>query len=377
MVTWFQKVILFILGFVWCLLALAGLLGFPVVSVLPVWMIVAVVIAGLVVGLVPFVFWWLIRRNSPAYGARRSFLAFALAGILSAMGLAAFPVYYFAYWVDAGPSHMPLATLSNGKKTVVFQGMQHVGSEDFYKSVVFDLEKALADGYTLFYEGVQPVADRPDLNEWFNKTLRGTEKDLSAGYQQLADACSMKFQLTYFEPLLADKTVNPKRHVTADVTYLDMKNEYDRLLKDDPSFVEALRNANARKAASSEDNDPLMRIIANVGAATPEQKNLIGILCRGIMSQVISGAASADPIERIILDFRNRALARFIQDSEATKIYITYGAKHFTGVVADLKTLDPAWTVQSIQWGRAMSNPRAPSPPSWDWQAMLRPSAAK
>jgi hypothetical protein len=31
---------------------------------------------------------------------------------------------------------VPLATLSNCQKTVVFQGMQHIGSGDFYKSVV-------------------------------------------------------------------------------------------------------------------------------------------------------------------------------------------------------------------------------------------------
>ena len=43
--------------------------------------------------------------------------------------------------------------------------MQHIGSGDFYKSVVFDLEQALADGYTLFYEGVTPMAGRPDLTD--------------------------------------------------------------------------------------------------------------------------------------------------------------------------------------------------------------------
>jgi hypothetical protein len=79
------------------------------------------------------------------------------------------PIYYLANWVQTGPTALPLATLVNGQKTVVFQGMQHVASEDFYKSVVFDLEKALVDGYTLFCEGVQPVPGRPDLNEWFNK----------------------------------------------------------------------------------------------------------------------------------------------------------------------------------------------------------------
>ncbi|MCZ8376934.1 MAG: hypothetical protein O9342_16290 [Beijerinckiaceae bacterium] len=376
MLTWFQKLVLFLLGFAWCLLLIAALLGLPVVSVLPGWMIAAILVAGLVLGLIPFTLWWLIRRNSPTYGARRSFLAFGLAGMLAATGLAGFPIYYLAYWVDSGPSHLPLATLSNGKKTVVFQGMQHVGSEDFYKSVVFDLEKALADGYTLFYEGVQPVPDRPDLTDWFNKTLRGTDKDLSAGYRQLADACSMTFQLTYFEPLLADKAINPKRHVTADVTYLDMKNEYDRLLKDDPAFVEALRNANARRSAAQEENDPFMAALSYVGQATPEQKALIGIACRGIMSKVMGGEGASDPAEKIILDFRNRELARFVDQSEATKIYITYGGKHFRGFVADLKRRDPAWEVQSISWGRAMSNPRTPAPPGWDWRALIGTSAA-
>jgi len=57
------------------------------------------------------------------------------------------------------------AERASGQKTAVFQGMQHIGSEDFYKSVVFDLEQALADGYTLFYEGVTPMAGRPDLTD--------------------------------------------------------------------------------------------------------------------------------------------------------------------------------------------------------------------
>jgi hypothetical protein len=71
--------------------------------------------------------------------------------------LASLPIYYLAFWVQTGPTAVPLVTFSNGQKNVVFQGMQHVASEDFYKSVVFDLEKALVDGYTLFYEGVHPI----------------------------------------------------------------------------------------------------------------------------------------------------------------------------------------------------------------------------
>ena len=37
--------------------------------------------------------------------------------------------------VQADPPLLPQATLTNGQKTVVFQGMIHVGMESFYKSV--------------------------------------------------------------------------------------------------------------------------------------------------------------------------------------------------------------------------------------------------
>lgn len=55
---------------------------------------------------------------------------------------------------------MPQATLSNGSKTVVFQGMVHVGSEPFYKTVVCDIEQALSDGFVIFYEGCAAIPRR-------------------------------------------------------------------------------------------------------------------------------------------------------------------------------------------------------------------------
>jgi len=372
-VTTFQKSRIAILAIIWFALALFAFVGFAVVGELPWWMIALVVLAGIVAGLPLFLLRWLFKRRNPTWSARVSFVAFAVAGVLAATGLAGLPVYYMAYWVDAGPTSVPLATLSNGKKTVVFQGMQHVGSEGFYKSVVFDLEKALTDGYTLFYEGVQSVPGRPDLDEWFNKTLRGSNTDLNASYQQLAKACSLTFQLTYFQPLLADKATNPSRHVTADVSYLDMKTEYDRLMREDPAFAAALR-AEAAKPAKAKGSDPLMSAIGGVGSATSAQRKLVGIMCRGVIAMAIGGTPpeETNPMERVILDYRNRALARFVAESPASKIYITYGAKHFPGFIAELRKIDPAFEVRSLTWGRAMSNPRDSVPPPGDWQSIVR-----
>lgn len=132
---------------------------------LPAWMIVSVVGVGVFLGALLFLPRWQAKRRDPVYSMPRSFAVFVLGGVLAATGLVSRPIYYLAFWVQSGPTAVPLVTVSNGRKTLVFQGMQHVGSEDFYKSVVFDLEKALTDGYALFYEGVQPVPGRPDLTE--------------------------------------------------------------------------------------------------------------------------------------------------------------------------------------------------------------------
>ena len=290
-------------------------------------------------------------------------LAHGVGGVLAATGLAALPIYYMAFWVTSGPTALPLATLTNDKKTVTFQGMQHVASEDFYKSVVFDLEKALTEGYTLFYESVQSVPGRPDLNQWFNETLAGNKKGLNEGYTQLANSCGLTFQLAYFEPLLADKAVHPSKHVIADVSYLDLKTEYDRLMREDPAFAQAIATRAAKK---SDDDDSTLAMLSAIGKATKDQKRLVGILCRGFMGLSMAGVIGKKDatFEKVILDFRNRALARFVAESPADKIYITYGAAHMSGFLKALQALDPAIMVQSLRWVRPMLLPNEPGAPT-------------
>jgi hypothetical protein len=347
-------------GAFWLALILFALAGLLVVRDLPAWMIAGVIGVGVVLGALFFLPRWLAKRRDPAYAVGRSFGAFALAGALGTVGLASLPVWYLAFWVQSGPTAVPLATLSNGQKTVVFQGMQHVGSEDFYKSVVFDLEQALADGYTLFYEGVTPVPGRPDLTDWFNETLRGTKEDLSAGYKTMAEQCGLSFQLNYFDPIKADMAIHPSRHVTADANFLEMKTEYDRLMREDPGFAAAMAAKAAKaKQAKSDSGDPFGGILDYLVQATPEQKKLAGIVCRGVLGMAVSGALGEenDPANRVIVDFRNKTLARFVAESPADQIYITYGAAHFPGFFAELKKRDPKFAIRSVKGVRPMTLP--------------------
>ncbi|MBL8424241.1 MAG: hypothetical protein JNK06_12225 [Candidatus Accumulibacter phosphatis] len=348
-------------GAFWLALILFALAGLLVVGKLPLWIVSLVAAAGVALGAILFLLRWLAKRRDPAYSPGRSFGAFALAGALGMLGLASLPVFYLAFWVQSGPTAVPLATLSNGQKTVVFQGMQHIGSEDFYKSVVFDLEQALADGYTLFYEGVTPVDGRPDLTDWFNQTLRGSKQDLSAGYKKMAEQCGLSFQLNYFDPIKADMAIHPSRHITADTNFLEMKTEYDRLLREDTVFAAAMaaKAAKVKQATSNSGGDPFALFLGIVEGATPEQKKLAGIVCRGVLGMAVSGALGEekDPSNRIIVDFRNRALARFVDESKSDKIYITYGAAHFPGFFAELQKRDPKFAIRAVKGVRPMTLP--------------------
>jgi hypothetical protein len=300
---------------------------------------------------------WLIRRvfHAAHHGRWRSTWLKAAATLFSFLSmLVAAPIYYLAIDAALRPATVPLATLSDGRKTVVFQGMTHVGSESFYKSVVYDLEQALTQGYVIFYEGVQ---DDPEGDAWFAQTLAGGG-DLSATYAAFGQVCGLQFQLDYFNLLDADKAEHPERHVAADVSTADMKREYERLVRTDPDFAAFARGRDTPAGDGQDSASARMaRIFAWLDRTTPGQKALIGSACRGIMNRQLAAGEGDSPDNAVVLDFRNRALARRIADSSNDRIYVTYGAGHLPGLLQELRAIDPAWDVKSVKWARTIAAP--------------------
>ena len=198
----------------------AFLLGLPVLFSISLWVLLAVAALALLLGLL------LNGTLRLLFGKKKNRSLLKSVGVFFCLLTitTALPIYYLAYKVQADPPLLPQATLTNGQKTVVFQGMIHVGMEGFYKSVVYDLEEALSDGYRLYYEGVQPSPGEGDA--WFAEQLAGGG-DLAENYKVLADACGVKFQIDYFGLMERDAQQHPERHVAADVTSLEMKQEYD------------------------------------------------------------------------------------------------------------------------------------------------------
>jgi hypothetical protein len=118
--------------------------------------------------------------------------------------------------------------------------------------------------------------------------------------------------------------------------------------------------AKSRKDSSA---DEFATLVDAMAGTAPGQKKLIGIVCRGVLGMATSGTLGDEnnPTNRIILDFRNRALARFVAESTADKIYITYGAAHFLGFFAELQRLDPGFSIRSIKGVRSMVLPDRPN----------------
>ncbi len=273
-------------------------------------------------------------------------------------GLAAAPVYFLAITTETQPAIVPTVTLSNGTRTVVLQGMQHVGAERFYKAVVYDLEKALADGYVLAYEGV--ANSDPEADAWFRKTL-SHGKDLGDSYRELGKTCGLSYQIDYFGPVVADAKAHPERHVTMDVNTRAMKQEYDRLMQSDPAFAASMRKRDEEQDAATDDDAPdfVTRLIERQKAGDERQNALAGTLCRGIMTFVMRQATTGgtgNDMDPVVLTFRNRHLATQLLADPREKIYVTYGAAHLPGVM-DLIRREPGWEVESIKWMRTIAAP--------------------
>ena len=341
----------------WFVLGIGFLLSVPVIVGWTAWAMAAIVAVAIVAALpmawlMRRVFRWARERSFIRIWVKAGFAALFVLGILVAA-----PVYYLLVTTESDPVVVPTVVMSNGKKTLVFQGMQHVGIERFYKAVVHDLENALGDGFVLYYEGVNKST--PDADQWFAQT-RADGKDFGAGYRELGQICGLHYQNDYFTLLAADMQARPALHVTADVDTADLKREYDRLLAVDPTFAASMRSRDAAVARVNQAG--ARRIAAFVSwqkKGTEEQKALADIVCRGVMTVVMRRAMndSSDPLTPVVLEFRNRELVRRIVEESRDKIYVTYGAAHVPGVIALLQQRDAGWKVQSVKWMRPIEAP--------------------
>ena len=110
----------------WFVLTLGLLLSLPIVLDASAWLVAGLVILAIILA-TPLA--WILQH---LFGIKGRWLHISIALWCLLSTLAALPVYYLATITETQPALAPQVELSNGDKTVVFQGMMHVGSENFY-----------------------------------------------------------------------------------------------------------------------------------------------------------------------------------------------------------------------------------------------------
>lgn len=346
-----------LLGF---LLLLGAALALPVLLAASAWIPLAVLLLAVLLAWPPAL-WWARRRGR---SVTTPWFKSALGLFCLLCALLAAPVYFLALVTVLRPSVQPQVVLSNGSRSLTFQGMIHVGSDTFYRSVIFDIERALTEGAVIFYEGVKPD---PEGDAWLDSHA-GSGGGLDQGYAALASTCGLVYQAEYFKPLGPDMKARPERHVQADVSTLEMKREYERLLTSDPAFAAAMKTRDAARSRSRDGKDDSGDVLSSFldwqKRGTDSQRNLAATVCRGIMTIVSrprpatqATDADRDPLDAVILDYRNRQLADRILSNTNSRIFMTYGSAHLPGVYELLRRADPRWKVESVKWMRSIAAP--------------------
>lgn len=335
-------------------LALAALLSLPVLLDIEPWLPPAVLAASTLLACLPAAWWARRRRKRLAWPWIKTSLGLACAACVAV----AAPVHYLALVTLLRPAAQPQVVLANGSRTFTFQGMMHVGSDAYYRAVLFDIGKALSEGAALYYEGVIPD---PAADAWLAGYL-GTDEDLSTSYKQLASACGLVFQNDYFALLAMDRQDHPERHVAADVSSQQLRREFDRLLATDMTFVEAMQARETARSAASTGGQLLTAFVARQQRGTERQRALAGTVCRGLMTLLVRPRRShdtrpRDPFDAVVIDYRNRELVQRLLADPRDRIFLTYGSAHLPGVYALLKQSDPQWRVESVKWLRSIAAP--------------------
>ena len=227
---------------------------------------------------------------------------------------------------NAVPATLPKITISNGEKTVIFQSMMHIGSENFYAAVQRDMELLRGRDFVFFYEGVEPWTE-----ESIAELSRLTGMEISETMYQL----SAQMSWLVLQDIERYRSIIPSTNV-------DISTD---------EIVELAR------AAAIEYPEPLdAALITQITEIYPTlndfQKKILQIISRGGLNLLLrmytnpaleQNLKSQLPVFEIILDKRNMILAEAILASPVPNIYIHYGALHYAGVLQILEERDPRW----------------------------------
>ncbi|MBW7954585.1 hypothetical protein H3C61_02105 [Candidatus Gracilibacteria bacterium] len=247
----------------------------------------------------------------------------------------------FAYYEnDISPATIPVYKITNGDKTVIFHGMSHIGTKDFYNKVKENIKKYKKLGYTLYFEGVRPGNEQNHKD--FDNAL-GVKFD-----EKTYDSFSKLYGLVNQDNSIFLNLVNNK-DINVDVSMDDIMEKYNNIKQ-----TSGLQNRQYNQPIDI--NDVVVRELSKLNPKELElfryvNKSFINFILKSeeIQSTIQNNFSNKELFE-VILDERNKVIADKIIHSEDKNIIATYGLLHFKGIFELLKQNDVKWRIEKIDY---------------------------
>lgn len=260
------------------------------------------------------------------------FVPFLLRNMLvcgSIIGWATVFLLSFAFYSNTFPGSLSEIHMSNGKRNIVFMQMSHIGSKSYYAQVHSRLTELTASWYYLYREGVLPGT--PESQKRFDQTL-GIK--LSTGtYSDVAQVIGLVAQ----DSTLFDG-ISPSSMTGVDLN-LDQ--------------IVALMGS-GKQASLDPPLDPSLEVgaLANMNTGP-----LLPYIFRWFLNFTLSSLSSTDffldtldpGIRQAIIEKRNQYVVDTFLSDKNQNVVIVYGALHFEGIYAILRSKDPLWNIVTIK----------------------------
>lgn len=246
--------------------------------------------------------------------------------------------YFIVHQTHIFPAKMPRYTLSNGEKTVIFQAMSHIGSPIFYEKVRENIWNAKRSWYVLYYEWVGSgslenkkafdaalgIELNPDSYEMLAKLYGVVAQDNNSLLWIINNKdYNVDLNLDEIMTLYREKTNAPASEVVWKVYNIE---------KD---IIWKLSELNTRQMF-------LLRYF--------NQAFMNFIMKHESLRENILKLSGKQDIFSVILEDRNKHLAKNILQSDHRKIITTYGLMHFTWVLKLLQSVNPKWKITQTNY---------------------------
>ena len=217
-------------------------------------------------------------------------------------------------------------------KTVVFIPMAHLANPDFYNSVKNLVKKKKEEGFIVYYELTR-------MNEIDDTSKQKLLKKSYIKYYRGHDHIDSISQMIY------------KKKMAKFLGFFPDSNVYRRLIPDKGFFKGMISQPNYKqlglddfdKHADVRINKLIDKYEELFGEIMLEEKDF-NISLNSTYPK--SYRLPKDKVRKILFDYRNEYLARFIQNSPDKKILVIFGLAHMKDTFKELRFLDKKWRMR-------------------------------